>query len=150
MPITPTTTVDPTVMTNNWSGGLANPTNQQKLLYKYTHPKALFNANPQAAQVSYQAGVTRAITANKYASGMANADPNAAATNMQNYGITNWGNAGTAKKYKFAAVAPALAAAITAVKSTVAAMPQGRGANNQARMNAWFNGMSAYYGKIKQ
>jgi len=149
MPITPTLTVDPTTMTNNWSAGLANPTNQQKLINKYLNPKRLFNANPTQSQAAWQTGVTRAITANKYANGMANANTNQAATNMQNYGGTNWSNAGTSKKYKYAAVAPALATAINAVLATVNAMPTGRGANNQARMNAWFTGMSSYYGKIK-
>jgi hypothetical protein len=148
MPITPTLTVDPTVMTNNWSAGLANPTNQQKLVYKYTHPKKLFNADPAGAQVAYQAGVTRAIAANKYQHGLANADPNVAATNMTNYGAANWGQSGTNKKYKYQAKAANLANAINAVQSTVSSMPKGRGANNIARMNAWAQGMAAYYGKI--
>src|SRR5712692_11287920 len=93
-PITPTSTVDPNVMTNNWSGGLANPVNQQKLVYKYTHPHKLFNADPAGAQTSYQAGVTRAIAAGKYANGMAKADTNKAADNMTKYGAANWGTAG--------------------------------------------------------
>ena len=118
-PITPTLQVDSTVMTNNWSGGLANPTNQQKLVYKYTHPKKLFNADPQGAQTAFQTGVTRAIAANKYANGMAKADTNKAADNMTNYGGANWSTAGTTKKYKYAAVAPALAAAINTVLSIV-------------------------------
>jgi hypothetical protein len=150
MPITPTTAVNATTMTNNWSTALANPSNQQKLVTKYLNPKALFNANPAQAQASYQAGVTRAIQNNKYANGMANADTNQAATNMQQFGGTNWGAAGTNKKYKYAAVAPALANAITSVMQTVNAMPKGKGANNQARMIAFSQGMSAYYGKIKQ
>lgn len=147
MPITPTLTVDPTVMTNNWSSGM-NATNSQKLVYKYTHPKRLFNADPQGAQTAYSAGVTRAIQTNKYATNFGAADPNQAATNMTNYGATNWVNAGTAKKYKYANKATNLANAINSVLATVASMPRGRGANNQARMNAWFTGMSAYYGKI--
>jgi hypothetical protein len=149
MPITPTSQIDPTVMTNNWSAGLQSPTNQQKLVYKYTHPRAAFNANPTQSQASLLAGVQRAVAANKYASSMAAVDLNQAATNMTNYGATNWGNAGTNKKYKFAAVAPALASAISAVKSQIGSMPTGRGQNNKARMVAWFDGMSAYYGKIK-
>ncbi len=148
MPITPTLTVDPTVMTNNWSAGLASPTNQQKLVYKYTHPKRLYNADPAGAQTAYQAGVSRALAAGKYATGMANSDTNQAATNMTNSGGANWGAAGTGKKYKYAAKAAALAAAINAVQQTVSAMPKGRGPNNLARMNAWANGMAAYYGKI--
>jgi hypothetical protein len=148
MPITPTLNVDPTVMTNNWSGGLANPTNQQKLVYKYTHPKRAFNADPAGAQVAYSSGVQRAISANKYSHGMASADLNKAADNMTNYGASNWGQAGTNKKYKYAAKAANLANAINTVLSTVSAMPKGRGANNIARMNAWAQGMAQFYGKI--
>ncbi len=148
MPITPTLSVDPTVMTNNWSNGLSSPTHQQKLVYKYTHPKKLFNADPAGAQQAYQSGVTRAIAANKYQTGLANADPNVAATNMTNYGAANWGQAGTNKKYKYAAKSANLANAINSVQATVSSMPKGRGANNIARMNAWAQGMAAYYGKI--
>lgn len=149
MPITPTNTVDPSVMVNNWSAGLGSPTNQQKLVYKYTHPKRAFNADPQGSQSAYQQGVTRAIAANKYASGMAHADVNKAGDNMAAFGGANWSAAGTTKKYKFAAVAPALANAINASLSTISAMPKGRGGNNKARMNAWFDSMSSFYGKIK-
>lgn len=148
MPITPTLQVNPTTMTNNWSAALGSPVNQQKLVNKYLNPKRLFNADPQGAQVAYQAGVTRAISTNKYATNLAAADPNQAAANMQQYGGANWSTAGTSKKYKYANKATNLANAINSVLSTVAAMPKGRGANNQARMLAWFNGMSAYYGKI--
>jgi len=149
MPITPTLTVSPTVMADNWAAGLANPTNQQKLIYKYNNPKRAFNANPTQAQGAWQAGVNRALTANKYANGMAAANLTQASANMTTYGGTNWSQAGTSKKYKYVAIANALAAAINAVQATVSAMPKGRGANNQARMNAWFAGMSSYYGKIK-
>ena len=148
MPITPTLTIDPTVMTSNWSAGLASPSNQAKLVYKYTHPHRAFNADPAGQQADWIIGINRAQVANKYATGMANADLNAAATNMTNYGGANWANAGTTKKYKFAKKAPALAAAITATMATVDSMPKGKGANNRARMNAWYDGMSAYYGKI--
>ena len=148
-PITPTNSVNPATMTANWTAGLQNPTNQQKLIAKYLAPKRLFNADPAGSQTAWQAGITRAITANKYANGMANANTNQAATNMQQYGGANWSQAGTSKAYKYQAVSAALANAISAVMATVNAMPKGRGANNQARMLAWFNGMSAYYGKIK-
>jgi hypothetical protein len=148
-PITPTTATNPQTMLANWSAGLANPTNQQKLINKYNNPKRAFNSDPAGAQTAYSAGVTRAIQANKYANGMARADLTKASANMTQYGGANWGAAGTSKAYKYAAVAPALASAISSVAATVAAMPKGRGANNQARMLAWFNGMSAYYGKIK-
>lgn len=149
MPITPTLNVDPTEMANAWSAGLANPTNQQKLIAHYLKPRVAFNANPAGSQAAWQTGITRAITANKYANGMAAADLNQAALNMQNYGGTNWSNAGTAKKYKYVKVAASLAAAINAVRATVEAMPTGKGANNEARMLAWARGMGAYYGKIK-
>ena len=147
-PITPTLTVDPTVMTNNWSAALANPTSQAKLIYKYLHPHKQFNADPAGAQNAYQQGVARAIASGKYAHNFGAADPNKAADNMQNYGGANWSAAGTNKKYKFAAKAQNLASAINSVMATVASLPKGRGANNKARMNAWFDGMSAFYGKI--
>lgn len=149
MPITPTTTVDPNQMLTAWKAGLQSSAAQQKLLYKYTHPKRAFNADPQGSQNSYQTGVARAISANKYASGMAAADTNKAADNMQQFGITNWANAATAKAYKYQAVAQNLAQAINSTLTTVNAMPKGKGANAKARMNAWFDGMSSYYGKIK-
>jgi hypothetical protein len=148
VPITPTLQVDPTVMTNNWSAGLANPNSVQKLLYKYQHPKRAFNYDPAGQQVAYAAGVTRAIQANKYAHGMAGADLNAAATNMVNHGGQNWSNAGTSKKYKYQRKSASLAAAINSVMASVDTMPKGRGANNRARMMAWFDQMSQYYGKI--
>lgn len=148
MPITPTLQVDPTVMVNNWSAGLANPNSVAKLLYKYQHPKRAFNHDPAGQQTAYSAGVTRALQANKYATGMQHADLNQAATNMVNHGGTNWSNAGTAKQYKFKRKAASLAAAINQSMSAVDAMPKGRGANNRARMLAWFDQMSAHYGKI--
>src|ERR1700752_1429105 len=98
MPITPTLTVNPTTMTNNWSLGLQSPTNQQKLINKYLNPKVLFNANPTGSQQAWATGVNRALTAGKYAAGMANCDVNAAANNMQQYGGQNWSTAGTSKK----------------------------------------------------
>lgn len=147
--ITPTLSVDPTVMTNNWAAGLGNPTNQQKLVNKYLNPKRAFNADPAGFQQAWSAGITRAMSANKYANGLSNANLAQAATNMQTYGGANWGQAGTSKKYKYAAIATNLANAINSVMATVNSMPKGKGANNQARMLAWFNGMSSYYGKIK-
>ena len=148
MPITPTLTVDPTVMTNNWAAGLANASNAAKLVYKYNHPKRVFNYNPAQQQTDYASGVSRAVTANKYANGMANADLNAASANMTTYGATNWSNAGTSKKYKYQRKSTSLAAAINTVLANVESMPKGRGANNRARMLAWHDQMSAYYGKI--
>jgi hypothetical protein len=148
MPITPTLQIDPNVMTNNWSAGLSNSTNAAKLVYKYNHPKRFFNYNPAQQQTDYAAGVQRSVSANKYANGMQNADLNAASNNMTTYGATNWSNSGTSKKYKFARKAASLAAAENAVLANVEAMPKGRGANNRARMLAWHDQMSAYYGKI--
>ena len=58
MPITPTTTINPATMTANWTAGLQAPSNVQKLINKYNNPKAAFNANPTAAQASYQTGVS--------------------------------------------------------------------------------------------
>lgn len=146
--ITPTLNVDPNVMINNWSGGLANPTNQQKLIAGYLAPRRAFNADPTAFQQAWITGITRAQSAGKYATGLQNANLTQAATNMQQYGGTNWSTAGTSKKYKYAAKAPALAAALNAVLATVNSMPTGKGANNEARMLAWSRGMGAYYGKI--
>jgi hypothetical protein len=148
MPITPTLTVDPTVMTNNWSAGVSNPVSGQKLLYKYNHPKRAFNFNPAQQQADYATGVQRAIAANKYAAGMQAADLNQASANMQSHGITNWQNSATTKKYKYQRKANSLAAAINTVLASVEQMPKGRGANNRARAMAWFDQMSAFYGKI--
>src|SRR5260370_31554648 len=85
MPITPTLTVNPTTMTNNWSAGLQSPTNQQKLVNKYLNPKALYNANPAQSQLSWSTGVSRALAAGKYAAGLAASDPNHAAPHVQHY-----------------------------------------------------------------
>ena len=148
MPITPTLQVDPNVMTNNWSSGVASPNNAQKLAYKYQHPKRAFNADPQGSQSAYQAGVNQALQLGKYAAGMQSADLNAAADNMVKYGATNWSNSGTAKKYKFQRKAASLAAAINTVSTNISTMPKGKGANNRARMLAWHDQMSAYNGKI--
>lgn len=148
MPITPTLQVDPAVMTNNWSAGLANPNAVAKLLYKYQHPKRAFNHDPHGQQNAYQAGITRALQANKYATGMQHADLNQAAANMVSHGGQNWSNAGQAKKYKFQRKAASLAAAINSSMAAVETMPKGRGANNRARMLAWFDQMSSHYGKI--
>lgn len=146
--ITPTLNVDPNVMIANWAAGLASPTNQQKLVAGYLAPRRAFNADPTGSQAAWITGITRAQSAGKYATGMQNANLAQAATNMQQYGGTNWSTAGTSKKYKFAAKAPALAAALNAVLAQVNAMPTGKGPSNEARMLAWSRGMGAYYGKI--
>jgi hypothetical protein len=146
--ITPTLNVDPNTMVTNWSGGLSNPTNQQKLINGYLKPRRAFNADPTGFQTAWTQGIQRAQAAGKYATGLQNADLTAAATNMQQYGGSNWSQSGTSKKYKYAAKAPALAAAINSVLATVNSMPTGKGGANEARMLAWSRGMGAYYGKI--
>lgn len=147
--ITPTLNVNAQTMLANWTAGLQNPANAQKLVNKYLNPKVAFNANPAQSQAAWQVGINRAMTANKYQNGMANANLAQAATNMQQFGGANWSAAGTSKAYKYQAIATALAAAINTVRTQVDAMPKGKGANNIARMTAWANGMAAYYGKIK-
>jgi hypothetical protein len=148
MPMTPTLQIDPTVMTAHWTAGVQNPANAQKLAYKYSHPKAAFNADPAGAQRSYQTGVMDAINRGSYATGMSAADANKAADNMTAYGANAWSAAGTTKAYKFQRKSASLAAALNSVRQTVNALPKGRGANNAARMLAWKNGMEAYKGKI--
>jgi len=144
--ITPTSQVNAANMAANWSKGVAN--NGAKWLQKYLAPKALFNANPTAAQAAWQAGIQNAVANNSYATGMANANVQAAANNAQQFGQTNYVNAATTKAYKYTAKATSLAAAISAVSAQVASMPRGKGANNNARMLAWAQGMAAYKGKI--
>jgi hypothetical protein len=144
--ITPTTAINATTMAANWGKGVA--ANAPKWLNKYLNPKALFNANPQQAQTAWAAGVQAALAANSYATGMQNANLTAAANNASQFGVTNYANSGTTKAYKYANKSVSLAAAETSVLATVNAMPKGRGANNQARMLAWSNGMAAYKGKI--
>lgn len=148
MPITPTLQIDPAVMAANWTSGLQQPLNAAKLVRKYQNPSRAFNADPQGQQTAYQAGVTRAISANKYATGMQRADLGKAADNMASHGAANWSNSGTTKAYKFQRKAASLAAALNTVRAQVAQMPKGRGANNRARMLAWHDGMSSFYGKI--
>lgn len=147
-PITPTLQVDPNVMSANWGTALSTGPGQAKLVYKYQHPKRLFNADPTGSQNAYMTGVQKAIAANKYANGMANANVNAAADNMVKYGGANWAQAGTSKLYKYQAKAAKLAALINSSIAVVNALPKGRGAANRARMLAWFDSMSAGYGTI--
>jgi hypothetical protein len=148
MPMTPTLQIDPTVMASHWTAGVQNPANAQKLAYKYSHPKAAFNADPAGSQRSYQTGVMDAINRGAYAAGMTSADANKAADNMTSYGANAWSASGTTKAYKFQRKSAALAAALNAVRAQVNALPKGKGANNNARMLAWSNGMGAYKGKI--
>jgi hypothetical protein len=144
--ITPTNQVNAATMAANWSKGVAN--NSSKWLAKYLAPKALFNANPAQSQAAWSTGVQAALAANSYANGMAAADPTQAANNATQYGQTNYANSGTTKAYKYTRKTNALAAAITQVAQQVAAMPKGKGANNNARMLAWSQGMAAFKGKI--
>lgn len=142
--ITPTLTIDPTVMTNNWSTGVAQ--NAAKWLYKYLHPKALFNANPPAAQGAWQAGINAAIGRNAYANGLSKASPAAAAAAATAYGQTNYAASGTQKKAKFAAKAPALASAMSTLRAQIDAMPSATVQDRIARSVAWQNGMAALKG----
>lgn len=144
--ITPTSQVNAANMAANWGKGVAN--NGAKWLSKYLAPKALFNANPTAAQTAWQAGIQNAIANNTYATGMANANVQAAANNAQQFGQTNYVNSASTKAYKYAAKSASLASAISAVSAQVQSMPRGKGANNNARMLAWSQGMAAYKGKI--
>lgn len=144
--ITPTSQVNASTMAANWSKGVAN--NSAKWLAKYLAPKALFNANPTQSQSAWATGVQAALAANSYANGMANANVAQAANNAQQFGQTNYANSGTTKAYKYTAKSASLAAAISAVAAQVASMPKGKGANNNARMLAWSQGMAAYKGKI--
>jgi hypothetical protein len=144
--ITPTNQVNAATMASNWTKGVNN--NAAKWLAKYLAPKRLFNANPSQSQVAWQSGVQAALAANSYANGMAAADPTQAANNATQYGQTNYANSGTTKAYKYTRKTNALAAAITQVMQQVDAMPKGKGANNQARMLAWSQGMAAFKGKI--
>lgn len=142
--ITPTLTIDPTVMANNWATGVA--ANGQKWLYKYLHPKALFNANPTQSQLAWQAGITAAILRNAYANGLSKASPSAAATAASTYGVNNYAASGTQKKAKFAAKTPALASAMSTLRATIDAMPSATLQDRVARSVAWQNGMGALKG----
>ena len=142
--ITPTLTIDPTVMANNWATGVA--ANAQKWLYKYLHPKALFNANPTQAQANWQAGINAAMARNAYSSGLQKASPTAAAQAASTYGVANYGASGTQKKAKFAAKTPALASAMSALRATIDAMPSATLQDRIARSVAWQNGLAALRG----
>jgi hypothetical protein len=146
MPITPTNTVDPTVMAKNWGPGVQ--ANSQKWLYKYEHPKTLFNANPEAALTAWNQAVTNAAVQAKYKKNLAAADPNAAAAAAETYGVQRYHQSGTQKSAKYAAKTPALATLINSALASIASLPKGKGANNQARMVAFSNAMEAGYGKI--
>jgi len=146
MPITPTTSINPTTMGNNWGTGVS--ANAQKWLNKYLNPKSLYNANPQQSQQAWTAGIQRAQSLNSYANGLANSDTNQAAANAQQFGVSNYANSGTAKAYKYKAKVQALAAAESSVLQQIQTMPKGQGGNNEARMLAWARGMAAYKGKI--
>jgi hypothetical protein len=145
--ITPTGSVNATAMAANWGPGVRN--NSQKWLQKYLAPKRLFNADPAGAQVAWNAGVQSALAANSYQNGMANADVTQAANNATQYGVTNYANSGTAKAYKFTAVAPALANAINTSLQSIAGLPRGSGANNENRMITFSRTMHGFKGKIK-
>ena len=144
--ITPTNQVSAANMKANWGPGVSN--NAQKWQKKTLAPKRMFNADPLANQASWSAGVSRAAAEGLYATKIAAVDTAAMANGIATYGTTNYAASGTTKAAKFAAKADALAAAETAVLSTVISMPKGKGQPNEARMLAWARGMAAYKGKI--
>src|SRR6266542_1272180 len=96
--ITPTSQINPTTMADNWSRGLSS--NAQKWLNKYLNPRVAFNVDPTSSQAAYQTGVQAALARNAYANGMAAVVLVAGANDASQDGVTNFANAGTAKKYK--------------------------------------------------
>ena len=142
--ITPTLTIDPTVMANNWATGVA--ANASKWLYKYLHPRVLFNANPTQSQLAWQNGINAAIARNAYSNGLSKASPAAAAAAATTYGQTNYAASGTQKKAKYAAKTPALASAMSALRATIENMPSATVADRIQRSVAWQNGMAALKG----
>jgi len=144
--ITPTTQVNASTMAANWGPGVTN--NAQKWQKKTLSPRAAFNANPQQNQQNWMTGVNNAAAQGTYATKIAAVDLNAMGNAIATYGTTNYAASGTQKAAKYAAKAPALAAALSSVAQTVNAMPTGKGANNEARMLAQTRGMAAFKGKI--
>jgi hypothetical protein len=147
MPITPTNTVSATTMAANWGPGVRN--NAQKWLNKYLHPKRLFNADPTTAQNTWLTKINEAAAANSYANGMSNADVNKAADNAQQFGVTNFANAGTNKAYKYQQVSQNLANAINSALQAITSIPRGSSANNDQRMLTFIQTMRSFKGKIK-
>jgi septum formation inhibitor MinC len=144
--ITPTTTINPATMAANWGPGVQN--NAQKWQNKTLNPRTLFNQNPTQNQANWAAGVQKAQAAGTYAAKLSAVNMANMANAISTYGTTNYSASGTQKAAKYAAKTQALAAALTAVRSTVESMPTGKGANNEARMLAWSRGMASYKGKI--
>ena len=142
--ITPTLAINPTTMTNNWGTGVA--ANAQKWLNKYLNPRIAFNANPAQSQQAWQVGVTAALARNAYSNAMGKVSLSAAAAAASTYGLQNYSASGTQKKAKYAAKAPALAAAMTALRTQIEAMPNVTSADRTARMIAWKSGMEALAG----
>jgi len=147
MPIQPTNTVDPNTMAANWGPGVRN--NAQKWLNKYLHPKRAFNADPRSAQQTWAEKIAEAQARDAYATGLAAADLNAAADNATKFGVTNYGNAGTNKAYKYQKVATALASAINSSLSAIASIPRGSASNNDQRMLIFAATMRGFKGKIR-
>jgi hypothetical protein len=144
--ITATSAINPATMAANWPTGVAN--NANKWMNKTLAPRQLFNADPTGSQTAWQLGVNNAIALGSYATGLQNTNMTAMANGIATYGVAAYGASGTQKAANYAAKTQALAAAETAVRATVLAMPKGGQANNNARMLAWANGMRAYKGKI--
>jgi hypothetical protein len=144
--ITPTNQINATAMAANWGPGVT--ANAQKWMNKTLNPRALFNANPAQNQTNWIAGVNAAAAKGTYATKLAAVNLANMANGIATYGVANYGASGTQKAAKYAAKAPALAAAETSVLNTVLAMPKGKGAANDARMLAWSAGMRAVKGTI--
>lgn len=144
--ITPTTTVNAANMAANWTKGVA--ANSAKWLAKYLAPKVLFNANPTQAQANWIAGVNAAAAANSYANGLTNVNLTTVANNATNFGAANYAASGTNKAANYSAKTTNLANAISAVRSTVLAMPNSTLQDRINRMTAWATGMAAYKGQI--
>lgn len=144
--ITATSAINPATMAANWGPGVIN--NASKWTAKTLAPRVLFNADPLATQAAWATGVTAAVSSGSYAAGLAATDMVAMANGIATYGSAAYSASGTQKAGNYAKKTQALAAAETAVRATVLAMPKGGAANNNARMIAWANGMRAYKGKI--
>lgn len=146
MPITPRSGVNAASMAANWSKGVAAAA--QKYVQGATNPRRLFNADPSAAQASWQAGINDAIGRNAYAAGLSATDLNAMATNITNLGGPRYAQSGTQKAQKFTAKTPALSAAISSAQQSIQNMPRDTTANRIARSQAFQTAMAAFRGKI--
>lgn len=146
--ITPTLTINPTTMANNWKTYTAQA--GPKWLAKYLAPRSAFNADPTGWQTAWYNGVQAAHAAGTPAKHFGAASVlNKAATAASTYGQTNYVNAATNKAGNYAASAGALATALSNARAHVAAMPNGTFEQRQQRMIAWATQMHAVKGTIK-